>query len=153
MAAPLTPRVRTSQLQNSREADQKGPDARRRPRAAREAYCLYVERAAAGANEADGPFSPASPAVEPDVPEVHVGAWLVPLYVLASCVEPEVVADLDARRLGVEHRLDLLPHGVALLVVEFAAHGLQERVLLDVAPPSRPLAEHLRGRCRHHHET
>src|SRR5215471_1735358 len=36
---------------------QKGPDARRRPPAAREAYSLYVERAAAGANEADGPFS------------------------------------------------------------------------------------------------
>src|SRR5437667_9592196 len=36
---------------------QKGPDARRRPTAAREAYSLYVERAAEGANEADGPFS------------------------------------------------------------------------------------------------
>ena len=40
-------------------ADQKGSDARRRPRVAREAYSLYVERAAAGANEADGPFSSA----------------------------------------------------------------------------------------------
>src|SRR6266702_4143287 len=37
-------------------ADQKGPDARRRPRAAREAYSLYVERAAEGANEAAGPL-------------------------------------------------------------------------------------------------
>src|SRR6185295_3830469 len=36
---------------------QKGPAARRRPKAAREAYFLYVERAAEGANEADGPFS------------------------------------------------------------------------------------------------
>src|SRR6266478_4266838 len=36
---------------------EKGPAARRRPRAAREAYCLYVERAAEGANEADGPLS------------------------------------------------------------------------------------------------
>src|SRR5262249_60672678 len=36
-----------------------GPDARRRPRAAREAYFLYVERAAEGANEADGPLSAA----------------------------------------------------------------------------------------------
>ncbi len=35
------------------------PDARRRPKAAREAYSLYVERAAKGANEADGPVSPA----------------------------------------------------------------------------------------------
>jgi hypothetical protein len=40
-------------------ADEKGPDARRRPRAGREAYSLYVERPAAGANEADGPFSSA----------------------------------------------------------------------------------------------
>src|SRR2546425_8146822 len=36
---------------------EKGPAARRRPRAAREAYSLYVERAAEGANEADGPLS------------------------------------------------------------------------------------------------
>jgi hypothetical protein len=38
-------------------AGEKGPDARRRPRAGREAYCLYVERPAEGGNEADGPFS------------------------------------------------------------------------------------------------
>jgi hypothetical protein len=36
---------------------QKGPDARRRPMAAREAYLLYVERAVEGASDADGPFS------------------------------------------------------------------------------------------------
>ncbi len=36
---------------------EKGPAARRRPKAAREAYSLYVERAAEVANEADGPFS------------------------------------------------------------------------------------------------
>src|SRR6266508_990911 len=39
-------------------AAQKGPDARRRPTAAREAYSLYVERAAEGANEAEAPVSP-----------------------------------------------------------------------------------------------
>src|SRR6266542_415247 len=39
------------------QGGEKGPDARRRPMAAREAYSLYVERAAAGANEADGPLS------------------------------------------------------------------------------------------------
>src|SRR6266849_8118518 len=39
------------------QAAQKGPDARRRPRAAREAYSLYVDRAAEGANAAAGPFS------------------------------------------------------------------------------------------------
>jgi hypothetical protein len=41
------------------QAAEKGPDARRRPKAAREAYFLYVERAAEGANEADGPLSAA----------------------------------------------------------------------------------------------
>ena len=41
------------------KAGEKGPDARRRPKAAREAYSLYVERAAEGANEADGPLSAA----------------------------------------------------------------------------------------------
>ena len=43
-------------LKQSQDA-KKGPDARRRPMAAREAYSLYVERAAEGAKEADGPFS------------------------------------------------------------------------------------------------
>src|SRR5229473_2582267 len=38
---------------------EKGPAARRRPTAAREAYSLYVERAAEGANEAAGPLSAA----------------------------------------------------------------------------------------------
>src|SRR5438093_718379 len=40
-----------------RQANEKGPAARRRPKVAREAYSMYVERAAEGANEADGPFS------------------------------------------------------------------------------------------------
>src|SRR5215467_14544253 len=43
------------------ESDEKGPDARRRPMAAREAYSLYVERAGEGGNEADGPLSSLSP--------------------------------------------------------------------------------------------
>ena len=41
------------------EGDEQGPAARRRPKAVREAYVLYVERAAEGANEADGPLSSA----------------------------------------------------------------------------------------------
>src|SRR5437870_13427805 len=64
-------------LRNS-QAAQKGPDARRRPKAAREAYSLYVERAAEGANEADGPFSP--PCLELDElgeDDVRHGADLV----------------------------------------------------------------------------
>src|SRR5438094_745225 len=44
-------------MQGPRERDEDGPDARRRPTAAREAYSLYVERAAEGDNEADGPSS------------------------------------------------------------------------------------------------
>ena len=47
------PVVRDARLQ----VGEKGPAARRRPKAAREAYSLYVERAAEGANEADGPLS------------------------------------------------------------------------------------------------
>jgi len=49
----------------SGQSDEKGPAARRRPKAAREAYSLYVERAAEGANEADGPFEEACPTFEP----------------------------------------------------------------------------------------
>ena len=36
---------------------EKGPVARRRPKSAREAYFLYVERIDEGANEANGPLS------------------------------------------------------------------------------------------------
>jgi N-acetylmuramic acid 6-phosphate etherase len=65
----LTP---SSGLLKNPQAAQKGPDARRRPTAAREAYSLYVERAAEGANEAGGPFSAAcyewlGPAVSSDL--------------------------------------------------------------------------------------
>src|SRR5262245_27731010 len=56
---PGSEATRFSPWPATEQADQKGPDARRRPRAAREAYSVYVERAAAGANEADGPFSSA----------------------------------------------------------------------------------------------
>jgi hypothetical protein len=41
------------------QGDEKGSAARRRPKVAREAYSLYVERAIEGANEADGPLSAA----------------------------------------------------------------------------------------------
>jgi hypothetical protein len=47
-----------SSLSDKRDwIDEKGSAARRRPMAAREAYFLYVERAAEGVNEADGPLS------------------------------------------------------------------------------------------------
>ncbi len=41
------------------QGGEKGPDARRCPKAAGEAYFLYVEPAAEGANEAAGPLSAA----------------------------------------------------------------------------------------------
>src|SRR5207245_2184530 len=41
--------ARSSSEKRSGQSDEKGPAARRRPRAAREAYSLYVERAAEGA--------------------------------------------------------------------------------------------------------
>jgi hypothetical protein len=44
-------------VRRDQQEAEKGPAARRRPKAAREAYSLYVERAAEGAHEADGPFS------------------------------------------------------------------------------------------------
>jgi len=47
----------TRQLKTGQGAE-KGPAARQRPKAAREAYFLYVERAAEGANEARGPIKP-----------------------------------------------------------------------------------------------
>src|SRR5207248_3509261 len=50
-------RSRSLSEQRAGQSDEKGPAARRRPRAAREAYSLYVERAAEGANAADGPLS------------------------------------------------------------------------------------------------
>src|SRR5439155_22614620 len=57
----VQPRAPTTPLGPSRRPQdgEKGPAARRRPMAAREAYSLYVERAAEGANDADGPFSAA----------------------------------------------------------------------------------------------
>src|SRR5207244_12939218 len=58
MVNPLAP-TRPARSFKYLQAAQKGPDARRGPKAAGEAYSLYVEPAAEGANEADGPFSAA----------------------------------------------------------------------------------------------
>src|SRR6266849_1043201 len=66
---------------------EKGPAARRHPTAAREAYSLYVERAAEGANEADGPLS--APGLSLLVPEGQVPEVGVP----AALGGPELVAD------------------------------------------------------------
>src|SRR5438876_756308 len=85
------------------QAAEKGPDARRRPKAAREAYSLYVERAAEGANEADGPFSAACRLVEApgeDVDRRHLDDDRVRL------VERSLAAIL--RVLPVQERADLL---------------------------------------------
>src|SRR6266508_2515490 len=50
----------TGRMRKNSQAAQKGPDARRRPRAAREAYSLYVERAAEGAKFLGGGLRPPS---------------------------------------------------------------------------------------------
>ena len=54
-----TPSAKISVVRSPRiqPVGEKGSAARRRPKLAREAYSLYVERAADGANEADGPLS------------------------------------------------------------------------------------------------
>ena len=55
---PVQRQIRRSSEVGMRSQDgEKGSAARRRPKAAREAYSLYVKRAAEGANEADGPLS------------------------------------------------------------------------------------------------
>src|SRR5712691_2408376 len=51
---------RSRGMRKNPQAAQKCPDARRRLPTAREAYSLYGERAAKGANEADGLFSAAA---------------------------------------------------------------------------------------------
>ena len=43
-------------MSNLSQGAEKGPVAKRRPKAAREAYSLYVERAADGANGARAPW-------------------------------------------------------------------------------------------------
>ena len=58
VANPVEGRLCPRHSARSTQAGEKGPDARRRPTAAREAYLLYVERAAEGGNEADGPYRP-----------------------------------------------------------------------------------------------
>src|SRR5262249_49190323 len=50
-------RPRFSRVNAACWSDEKGSAARRRPKSAREAYFLYVERADEGANEADEPLS------------------------------------------------------------------------------------------------
>src|SRR5262249_14285129 len=49
------PRIRVSGMLKNWQVAQKGPAARRRPTGAREAYSLYVERKAVGANDRDEP--------------------------------------------------------------------------------------------------
>jgi ABC-type multidrug transport system ATPase subunit len=55
---PLEDSLPLGPLQQTGSRGEKGSAARRRPRAGREAYFLYVERSAEGGNEADEPLSP-----------------------------------------------------------------------------------------------
>src|SRR6266511_5425811 len=73
------------------QAAEKGPDARRRPKTAGEAYSPYVEPATEGANEADGPFSEAcGRARRRGGAEAHAPAHL-------SRARQSIVDRLDAR--------------------------------------------------------
>src|SRR5215471_7117867 len=63
-------------------AAEKGPDARRRPKSAGEAWSLHVEPAGEGGNEADGPLSAAVAATARE--EVHPGRGHHHLAMLVS---------------------------------------------------------------------
>src|SRR5713101_9574766 len=107
---------------NTLQAAQKGPDARRRPPAAREAYSLYGERAAKGADcrasegsarpsdgltsdhHADGPLEASLLDLAPRPEQIplglpHVCQWhIVPLMAeqsRAPCGEPSPVVDVE----------------------------------------------------------
>src|SRR5262249_37889705 len=84
------------------------------------------------------------PPVQPDVPEVHVRSGLIALDLFTAGVEAEVVADLDPGRVRVKRGLNLLPERLPLFEIGLATHGLQQRVLLGVAPPAGPIAQDLR---------
>src|SRR5258705_12485068 len=82
---------------------ERGPDARRRPKAAGEAYFLYVEPAAEGANEADGPLSASRALQEAAESAAVVEERLA--AVVAARVEGLDLADEDrviAARVGVD---------------------------------------------------
>src|SRR5205823_5516527 len=57
-------------------------------------------------------------------------------------------AELDARRVRIEDRLDLLEDRVPLLELELAAECLHELIFFGIAPPPGPLAEQMRGDAR-----
>src|SRR5262249_51335470 len=90
------------------------------------------------------------PLAQRDVPEVHVRPGAEALDLLAPGVQTEVVAEAHARGVLEHEDLHALPQGGALLRVELAPNGLEELVLLRVAPPAGPLAEHdgVAGRLR-----
>src|SRR5712692_10208800 len=108
------------------QSDEKGPAARRRPMAAREAYSLYVERAAEGANAADGPLSSLSlHALGVEAPE-QVVALFVLLY------HGPVSAARQHRHPGAADTLNDLPHRLRGRDRVLVA-GDQERRALDGA--------------------
>src|SRR6185503_19828818 len=89
----------SSLLVESWQDAQKGPYARRRPKAAGEAYFLYVEPAVEGANEADGPFSASCALDALEVAEEFpVGDGLVECLLLEPAVVQVVLDDLRPER-------------------------------------------------------
>src|SRR6266542_2832158 len=82
------------------QSDEKGPAARRRPRAAREAYSLYVERAAEGANAADGPLSSLYRSGNRAIGTIarYPASAILRLRSLAAVTRPESIGARRARR-------------------------------------------------------
>ena len=114
---------RLGAVERAQEA-QKGPAARRRPKAAGEAYFLYVEPAAEGANGADGPFSASCG----DAAELGEDVGVVGLEPVAEARADEVVR--RGPRCALEH--------VVLAVEEV---GRVARIARDIGLEARQALE------------
>src|SRR5262249_17829628 len=120
---PRYPRTGREEI-DLRQADEKGPAARRRPKTAREGYFLYVEGAVEGANEADGPLSSACPFVLVDAHlgaegHVDVAVRVDPAAVRRERIPardhlPLRVHDADARREPTDTALADAEHSIAV---------------------------------------
>jgi 3-hydroxy-9,10-secoandrosta-1,3,5(10)-triene-9,17-dione monooxygenase len=111
-------------MRKNPQAAQKGPDARRRPPAAREAYSLYGERAAKGANEADGPFSAAW--VRRDL--LRRAAELVPV------LKERAARTEQLRHIPPESVQDLISSGLIRIgnPERYGGHGIEYDAVFDV---------------------
>src|SRR5215472_11537547 len=130
-------------LKNS-QAAQKGPDARRRPTAAREAYSLYVERAAGGANEADAAFSAVRALVEDDDAASH----LAPAHRREALVDLVELPGAADELVDLEPPLEVEVHQLREIEVraDGAVHRALECLLLERHRVGRDGRAHAHGR-------